>query len=152
MTFEGLLLDGRLIRSRLLSVSPHPPLFPLLPLPPSPLLPLVTLKHDCHRRHPDHHRHLHRHYTNTCPGLQMTKPMKLSCIQDSQSYARTLAALQRVEPDEILLHDGTRGRVLSSKVVGAFHGDMSRVLFVSRQYFDQDKVQQKLSKIRPTLS
>ncbi|CAM9831328.1 unnamed protein product [Pylaiella littoralis] len=73
--------------------------------------------------------------------------IQLSCIQDSQSYARTLAALQRVEPDEILLHDGTRGRVLSSKVVGAFHGDMSRVLFVSRQYFDQDKGAELLKRL-----
>lgn len=46
------------------------------------------------------------------------------------------------EVDEILLHDGARGRVLSLKIVGAFHGETSRsrVLFVSRQYFDQDKV------------
>lgn len=47
-----------------------------------------------------------------------------------------------IEVDEILLHDGARGRVLSSKIVSAFHGETStsRVLFVSRQYFDQDKV------------
>lgn len=58
-------------------------------------------------------------------------------------------ALQNVEADEFLLHDATRGRVLSSKVVGAFHqqpaeggGNSRRVLFVSRQYFDQDKVGQ----------
>lgn len=69
----------------------------------------------------------------------MNNIYQLSCIQDSQSYTKTLAALQDVEPDEILLHDGTRGRVLASKIVGAFHGDRSRVLFVSRQYFDQDK-------------
>lgn len=67
-------------------------------------------------------------------------PRQLSCVQDSQSYGKTLAALRAIEADEILLHDGARGRVLSSKVVGAFHGDTSRVLFVSRQYFDQDKV------------
>lgn len=67
----------------------------------------------------------------------------MSWVQDSQSYAKTLAALQGVDPDEILLHDGTRGRVLASKVVGAFHQvekSCCRVLFVSRQYFDQDKV------------
>lgn len=65
---------------------------------------------------------------------------QLSCIQDSQSYAKTLAALQDIEPDEILLHDNARGRVLSGKIVGTFHGEKSRVLFVSRQYFDQDRV------------
>lgn len=65
---------------------------------------------------------------------------QLSCVQDSQSYSKTIAALRVIEPDEILLHDGTRDRVLSTKIVGEFHGKTSRVLFVSRQYFDQDKV------------
>eukprot|EP00904_Undaria_pinnatifida_P001084 jgi/Undpi1/10977/HiC_scaffold_30.g13278.m1 len=63
------------------------------------------------------------------------------------SYAKTLVALQAVEADEILLHDSTRGRVLSTKVVGAFHGDRSRVLFVSRQYFDQDKGAELLKRL-----
>lgn len=77
----------------------------------------------------------------------------MSCVQDSQSYAKTLAALQTIEADEILLHDGTRGKVLSTKVVGSFHGAVSRVLFVSRQYFDQDKVSdfpQVASKLLPS--
>ena len=97
-----------------------PPLPP--PPPPPPFLPPVC-------------RHSQTK-SATCLPIQL----QLSCIQDSQSYTKTLAALQDVEPDEILLHDGTRGRVLASKIVGAFHGDRSRVLFVSRQYFDQDKV------------
>ena len=90
------------------------------------------------------HGNAEHSWKNPTPFLSCTfcvnVARQLSCVQDSQSYSKTLAALRTVEADEILLHDGARGRVLSSKVVGTFHGGASRVLFVSRQYFDQDKV------------
>lgn len=78
--------------------------------------------------------------TNPIPRSPTCTIRQLSCVQDSQSYSKTIAALRVIEPDEILLHDGTRDRVLSTQIVGEFHGKASRVLFVSRQYFDQDKV------------
>ncbi|CAM9603702.1 unnamed protein product [Ectocarpus sp. 4 AP-2014] len=89
----------------------------------------------------------------TCLAVMNTansSVIQVSWVQDSQSYAKTLAALQSVDPDEILLHDGTRGRVLASKVVGAFHQiekSCCRVLFVSRQYFDQDKGAELLKRL-----
>jgi hypothetical protein len=58
---------------------------------------------------------------------------------DSHSYNETLMNLDCISPDEILLHDGSRNRVLSRKVEDRMAASNSRVLFVSRQYFDQDR-------------
>ncbi len=76
-------------------------------------------------------------------------------FQDSQSYAETLAHLVSLSPTEILLHDGARGRVLSLKITEAFlstghqlvSGPQTRVLFVNRQYFDQDRGAEMLKRL-----
>ncbi len=76
-------------------------------------------------------------------------------FQDSQSYAETLAHLVSLSPTEILLHDGSRGRVLSLKITEAFlstsheltSGHQTRVLFVNRQYFDQDRGAEMLKRV-----
>ena len=59
-------------------------------------------------------------------------------IADSHSYSETIQVLQTIEPDEILLHDGSRGRTLSKKIEQCCGENMS-VLYISRMYFDQDK-------------
>ncbi len=76
-------------------------------------------------------------------------------FQDSQSYAETLAHLVSLSPTEILLHDGSRGRVLSLKIIEAFlstghqlaSGHQTRALFVNRQYFDQDRGAEMLKRV-----
>ena len=47
--------------------------------------------------------------------------------------------LQNIEADEILLHDGARSRTLSKKVEQLCDINGSRVLYISRLYFDQDR-------------
>ena len=74
-------------------------------------------------------------------------------MSDSHSYTETMATLFAISPHEILLHDGTRTRILSQKIEASF-GQESRqqgggsgvrgsaagsVIFISRMYFDQDK-------------
>ncbi|KAG5192158.1 muts protein 4 [Tribonema minus] len=87
----------------------------------------------------------------TCVAVTNTSHaslLEITTLSDTQSYAQTMAHLESLQPQEILLHDGARSRVLSLKIVEAFHkDDESRVLFVSRQYFDQDKGAELLRRI-----
>jgi DNA mismatch repair ATPase MutS len=74
--------------------------------------------------------------------------LEVTTLSDTQSYAQTMAHLQSLQPNEVLLHDGSRSRVLSLKIVEAFHrGEDGRVLFVSRQYFDQDRGAELLRRV-----
>lgn len=68
--------------------------------------------------------------------------VELFLINDSHSYAETVQVLSSIQPQEILLQDGSQKKTLTQKIV-ALHsqiGDAStRVVFISRQYFDQDR-------------
>ena len=51
-----------------------------------------------------------------------------------------MATLTNLRPNEILLHDGCKQRILSQKIEECMREHTGvRVLFISRQYFDQDK-------------
>ena len=51
-----------------------------------------------------------------------------------------MSTLTNLRPNEILLHDGCKQRVLSKKIEERMREHTGvRVLFISRQYFDQDK-------------
>lgn len=62
---------------------------------------------------------------------------------DSHGYSETIQTLQMISPQELLLHDAQRNSVLSRKIEAHFGVDgMSsncRVIYISRQYFDQDR-------------
>lgn len=74
--------------------------------------------------------------------------IELYLMSDTHSYTECVTTLRYFQPNEILLHDGTRGRVLSNKVLENFppHQDC-RVVFISRQYFDQDRGADLLKKV-----
>lgn len=67
-------------------------------------------------------------------------------LTDSHSYSETISLVEELGPHEVLLHDGCKGSVLSMKVVETVdrmsadsQSDNCRVMYISRQYFDQDK-------------
>jgi DNA mismatch repair protein MSH4 len=83
--------------------------------------------------------------------------LEMFVLQDNHSYQETLTLIEQQAPDEILLHDGARTRTLSTKIVkqaqtqelsrglssreqeDTEQAEAIRVLFISRQYFDQDR-------------
>jgi len=56
---------------------------------------------------------------------------------DNHAYTETLLLLSGLAPDEILLPDSQRQKTLTKKITTLF--PTTRVLFISRQYFDQDR-------------
>jgi DNA mismatch repair protein MSH4 len=68
-------------------------------------------------------------------------------LTDNHSYSQTISTLHVLVPDEILLHDGCKTRVLTQKIIDSFVASDCRVFFISRQYFDQDRGAEMLSKI-----
>ena len=95
--------------------------------------------------------------------------LEVYVIVDCHSYAETLSLIDDIAPDEvmlrwkvtfcflqncltfqkkkqILLHDGNKNNVLSKKI-DAEMKDKSRILYISRQYFDQDRGSELLSKV-----
>jgi DNA mismatch repair protein MSH4 len=67
-----------------------------------------------------------------------TSKLEIFLICDGHSYVETLTLLQDLCPNEILIHDGARARVLTKKLEDHF-GSCSRIMYISRQYFDQDR-------------
>lgn len=74
--------------------------------------------------------------------------LELYLFTDTHGYAETLSMLHELSPNEILLPDSTKQRVLTTKILEAFPPSQlglptkkvsSKVTFISRQYFDQDK-------------
>jgi DNA mismatch repair protein MSH4 len=67
--------------------------------------------------------------------------MEVFLLADDHSYSGSLTLLEDLGPDEILLHDGRKDSVLSKKIEMQFSGPISkaRIVYISRQYFDQDK-------------
>eukprot|EP01035_Chromulina_nebulosa_P021418 gene21418-27744_t len=64
--------------------------------------------------------------------------MEIYTLTDSHSYNETILTIHGIDPDEILLHDGCRNKTLSKRIEAECRDD-ARVLFISRQYFDQDR-------------
>ena len=74
--------------------------------------------------------------------------MEIFMMCDTHSYLESLSTLQSIVPNEILLHDGSRDRVLTKKIIENFPvSEETRILFISRQYFDQDKGADMLKKV-----
>lgn len=70
--------------------------------------------------------------------------MQTYLIHDGQSYGETLDLLLSLQPKQILLHDGSRKRPLAMKIQMLQAHSLAPVkklvpIFVSRNYFDQDK-------------
>jgi DNA mismatch repair protein MSH4 len=63
--------------------------------------------------------------------------LEVFLVGDNNSYMESLSLIEELSPHEILLHDGMRGSVLSGKISRYF--PESSVIFISRQYFDQDR-------------
>jgi len=74
--------------------------------------------------------------------------IEIFIMSDTHSYMESLSTLQSIGPNEILLHDGSRDRVLTKKIIENFPvSENARILFISRQYFDQDKGADMLKKV-----
>lgn len=58
--------------------------------------------------------------------------LEIVTLTDNHSYNETVGALRMINPDEILLHDGTRHGVLARKVEQECRDD-ARILYISRQ-------------------
>lgn len=72
--------------------------------------------------------------------------VEIYLMTDSHSYNEALSTLSNLSPDEILLHDGCKNRILSRKIEEHL-GERARVLFISRQYFDQDRGADMLKRV-----
>ena len=73
-------------------------------------------------------------------------------VADSHSYSETISTLQLLDPQEILLHDGRKNSVLSKKVEmhfgnAACAANPTRVVYISRQYYDQDRGAEMLKRV-----
>ena len=72
--------------------------------------------------------------------------LEIFLMSDSHSYNEALFTLNSIEPDEVLLHDGCKNRILSQKIEEKMSTN-TRVLYISRQYFDQDKGADMLKRV-----
>ena len=72
--------------------------------------------------------------------------IEIYLMTDSHSYNEALSTLSSLCPNEILLHDGCKNKTLSIKIEDSL-GRTARVLFISRQYFDQDRGAEMLKKV-----
>lgn len=73
--------------------------------------------------------------------------LELFLISDTHSYVEVLSTIEDLSPHEILLHDGAKNSILSKKIENMCRNMESRVIFISRQYFDQDRGAELLKKI-----
>jgi DNA mismatch repair protein MSH4 len=67
-------------------------------------------------------------------------------VIDNHSYSETISTIIEISPDEILLHDGAHGKTLSLLIEQNCSND-ARILYISRQYFDQDRGADMLKKV-----
>lgn len=67
--------------------------------------------------------------------------IEIHLVSDCHSYVETMMLLESLSPQEILLRDGTSSSTLSKKVTRYVDtaGSDARILYISRQYFDQDR-------------
>jgi DNA mismatch repair protein MSH4 len=80
--------------------------------------------------------------------------LEVYVVPDNHTYKETLGTLALIHPDEILLHDGTKDAVLSTKIKGMFEANSggelnvaARIVYVTRSLFDQDRGAELLKKI-----
>ena len=57
--------------------------------------------------------------------------LEVYVVPDNHTYKETLGTLALIHPDEILLHDGTKDAVLSTKIKGMFEANSGGELNVA---------------------
>eukprot|EP01038_Epipyxis_sp_PR26KG_P013442 gene13442-18022_t len=72
--------------------------------------------------------------------------LEIFLTADNHAYNETIMTIRDIFPQEILLHDGSRTKPLSKRIENEFKNSSS-ILFISRQYFDQDKGADMLDEI-----
>jgi hypothetical protein len=66
--------------------------------------------------------------------MQQMSQLEIYLLNDTHGYAETLATLADIAPNEILLHDGAKQRVLTDKITRRFANTADqKVVFISRQ-------------------
>ena len=75
--------------------------------------------------------------------------IEIYLLTDCHSYNETILTIQDINPHEILLHDGSKNKILSKKIIAnnAKDNNPARILFISRQYYDQDRGADMLKKV-----
>ena len=78
-----------------------------------------------------------------------TYKLELYIFSDNHAYTEAISIINLLNPSEILLHDGSKNRILSQKIefITATNHESCRVIYISRQYFDQDLGAELLKKI-----
>ncbi len=64
--------------------------------------------------------------------------MEIYLLSDAHSYVDTILTLEDIAPDEILLSDSSKSSVLSKKIENFSKLRGLKVIYINRQYFDQD--------------
>lgn len=78
--------------------------------------------------------------------IDMSK-IELYLIQDNHGYQETMTLINDLQPNEILLHDGSKQRIIAKKIEEHSKHEDIRILYISRQYFDQDRGADMLKKV-----
>ena len=75
--------------------------------------------------------------------------LEVYIFSDNHAYTESISIINSLDPSEILLHDGCKNRILSQKIefITSTNTDSCRVIYISRQYFDQDLGAELLKKI-----
>jgi len=69
----------------------------------------------------------------TLTVLQMSQ-LDIYLLNDTHGYAETIATLRDIASNEILLHDGSKQRILTNKIQARFTDSAEqKVVFISRQ-------------------
>ena len=75
--------------------------------------------------------------------------MHVFIIIDNHSYTESLNILESLNPNEILIHDGCRDKILTNKIQSKYNNqrEFTSVLYISRQFFDQNRGADLLKKV-----
>ena len=82
-----------------------------------------------------------------CIATMRSSELEVYVFADSHRYVETMSTLQTIDPDEILLHDGSRMTLLTKKIEALRHEFETRIVYMSRAYFDQDRGSHELGKL-----
>jgi DNA mismatch repair protein MSH4 len=78
--------------------------------------------------------------------IDMSK-IELYLTQDNHGYTETMSLINDLQANEILLHDGSKHRIIAKKIEEYSKDEELRILYISRQYFDQDRGADMLKKV-----
>ena len=83
-------------------------------------------------------------------NMAVLSTIEIYLLSDCHSYVETTMLLDSLAPDEVLLRDGTGESALTKKVGRHLQTSAGhvRILFISRQYFDQDRGYELLKKVK----